>query len=133
MKDCPVSTHGKATKKRKVSKKMIVFHEKDSRFNSRIIRKILFSHWTSTNQNIWVEDSVFAIQHIENRKRFTEVSPTSRDQTNPFAYSCSFTFHTSYKNDMIGHGGGGGGTLSKCSKTIYYKNLLVTYFEQTCR
>ena len=32
-----------------------------------------------------------------------------RDQTNPFAYSCSFTFHTSYKNGMFGHGGGGGG------------------------
>ena len=27
------------------------------------------------------------------------------DQTNPLAYSCSFTFHTSYKNGMIGHGG----------------------------
>ena len=55
---------------------------------------------------IWVENSVFAIQHIENRKSFTEVlSP--RDQTNPFAYSCSFTFHTSYKNGMFGHGGGG--------------------------
>ena len=27
---------------------------------------------------------------------------------------------------MIGHGGGG--TLSKCSKTLYYKNLLETYF-----
>ena len=51
-----------------------------------------------------VENSVFAIQHIENRKRFTEVlSP--RDQTNPLAYSCSFTFHTSYKNGMIGHWG----------------------------
>ena len=57
---------------------------------------------------IWVENCVFAIQHIENRKSFTEVlSP--RDQTNPFAYSCNFTFHTSYKNGMIGHGGGGGG------------------------
>ena len=32
-----------------------------------------FSHWTSTNCKIWVENSVFAIQHIENRKRFTEV------------------------------------------------------------
>ena len=31
------------------------------------------------------------------------------DQTDPFAYSCSFTFHTSYKNGMIGLGGGGGG------------------------
>ena len=56
---------------------------------------------------IWVENSVFAIQHIENRKRYTEVlSP--RDHTNPFEYSCSFTFHTSYTNGMIGHGGGGG-------------------------
>ena len=27
---------------------------------------------------------------------------------------------------MIGHGGGG--TLSKCSKTLYYKNLLEAYF-----
>ena len=27
---------------------------------------------------------------------------------------------------MIGHGGGG--TLSKCSKTLYYKNILETYF-----
>ena len=67
-------------------------------------------------------------QHIENRKRFTEVlSP--RDQTNPFECSCSFTFYTSYKNGMIGHGG----TLSKRAKTLYYKNLLETYFVKTCR
>ena len=32
-----------------------------------------FSHWTSTNWKIWIESSAFAIQHIENRKRFTEV------------------------------------------------------------
>ena len=32
----------------------------------------------------------------------------SRDQTNPFAYSCCFIFNTSYKNAMIGNGGGGG-------------------------
>ena len=31
--------------------------------------------------------------------------PPPRDQTNPFAYSCSFTFQTSYKNGMFGHGG----------------------------
>ena len=43
---------------------------------------------------IWVEYPVFAIQHIENRKSLTEVLPP-RDQTNPFAYCCSFTFHTS--------------------------------------
>ena len=29
-----------------------------------------------------------------------------------FAYSCSFTSHTSYKNGMIGHGGVGGGGLN---------------------
>ena len=63
---------------------------------------------------IWVENSVFAIQHIRNRKSFTEVlpppppPPPPRDQTNPFAYCCGFTFDTSYKNGMICHGGGGG-------------------------
>ena len=30
-----------------------------------------------------------------------------RDQKIPFAYSCSFTFHTSYEIGMIGHRGGG--------------------------
>ena len=58
---------------------------------------------------ISVENSVFAIQHIENRKRFTEVlPPLTRDQTSTFAYSCSFTFHKSYKNGMLVTGGGGG-------------------------
>ena len=64
-----------------------------------------------------LRNSVFDIQLIEHKK-----SP--RYQTNPCAYSCSFTFHTSYKNDKngkIGHWGGGfgGGTLSKC-----FNNLL---------
>ena len=87
----------------KFQRKQYFFYEKDSR-STLIYPQKQFSHWTSTNWKIWVENPVFAIQHIENRKRFTEVlSP--RDQTNPFAYSCSFTFHTSYKNGMIGHGG----------------------------
>ena len=35
---------------------------------------------------------------------------------------------------MIGHGGGGGGgTMSKCAKTLYYKNILETYFVKACR
>ena len=69
---------------------------------------------------IWVENSVFAIQHIENRKSLTEVlPPPPRDQTNPFAFSCSFTFHTSYKNGMFGHGGGG--TLSNAQKHFIIK------------
>ena len=57
-------------------------------------------------KKIWVENSVFAIQHIDNRKGVTEVpTPPPHDQTNPFAYSCSFTFNTSDKNCMIGQGG----------------------------
>ena len=64
---------------------------------------------------IWVENCVFAIQHKENRKRFTEV-PSPHDQTNPFAYSCSFTFHTSYENGMIGHGGGD--AVKMCKNTL---------------
>ena len=87
-------------------------------------------HWTSTTWKIWVENSVFAIKHIENRKRFTEVLPTpARGQTNPFAYSCSFTFHTSYKNGMIGRRGDDVEML----KTLYYENVLETYFVKTCR
>ena len=44
----------------------------------------------------------FAIQLIEKKIFFIEVPPP-RDQSNPFVYSC--TFHTTYKNGMIGHGG----------------------------
>ena len=39
---------------------------------------------------------------MKQKKSFTEVTP--RDQTIPFAYSCSFAFQTSYKNGMIGYG-----------------------------
>ena len=46
----------------------------------------------------------FAIQLIENRFLYWSAPPPPpRDQSNPFAYSC--TFHTTYKNGMIGHGG----------------------------
>ena len=71
-------------------------------------------------KKIWVENTVFAIQHIGNRKSFTEVlSP--RDQTNPFTYSCGFTFDTSYKNGMIGHGGGGGNDVKMLKKNFLIK------------
>ena len=51
----------------------------------------------------------FAFQHIGHRKRFTEVlfthpRPIPRDQTYLFAYSCGFTFNTSYKNGMVTQG-----------------------------
>ena len=43
-------------------------------------------------------------QRIENRKVLLRCFPP-HDQTNPFAYSCSFTFHTSHKKGMLGGGG----------------------------
>ena len=88
----------------KFKRKRYFFYEKDSRFNPRLIHKSSFLIGQVPIEKYGLKTLLFAIQHIENRKRFTEVlSP--RDQTNPFAYSCSFTFHTSYKNGMNGHGG----------------------------
>ena len=60
--------------KEKFLRKRYFLYEKDSRFNKTYPQK-QFSHCTSTNGKIWVENSVFAIQHIENRKHFTEVLP----------------------------------------------------------
>ena len=111
----------------KIQRKQYFFYEKDSRFNPRLIHKSSF-----LIGQVPIEKYGLKTLFLENRKRFTEVlSP--RDQTNPFAYSCSFAFLRSYKNGMIGHGGGGGGTMSNCSKTLYYKYLLETYFVKTCR
>ena len=105
-------------------------------FNSRIIRKSVFLIGQVPIQKYGLETlfSLFNIKKIEKvlLKCFPH-TPPPRDQANPFAYCCSFTFHTSYRNVMIGHGGGGGGTMSKCSKTTYYKNELGSYFVQTCR
>ena len=81
---------------------------------------------------IWVENSVFAIQNIDNRKGVTEVPippPPPRDQTNPFAYSCSFTFNTSYKNCMIGQGG----NAVKMLKNNLLQKKIGINFVQTCR
>ena len=78
---------------------------------------------------MWVENSVFVIQHRENRKSFTEVlTPPPRDKTDPFAYSCSFTLHNLYKNGIIGHGGGGGVRCQNAQKHIIikpYKKLII--------
>ena len=78
--------------------------KKNCRFNPRLIHKSLFLFGQVPIEKIWVENSDFAFQHIENRKSFTEVH-SPRDQNNPFAYSCGFTFHTSYINGMTGHEG----------------------------
>ena len=90
---------------------MIFFYEKDSRFNPRLVHKSRFLIGQVPIEKYWLKTQ-FLLFNIENRKSFTEVPPPPppppRDQTNPFAYSSSFTFNTSYKNGMIGHGSGGG-------------------------
>ena len=78
---------------------------KDSRFDSQIIYKSLFLIGQVPIKKYGSKTLFFAIQHIE--KVLLKYFPPS-DQTNPFAYCCSFTFHTSYKNGMIGHVGRGG-------------------------
>ena len=60
MKDCPLKS----------------FKENDSFSIKKIVGSTLdylqkcFSQWTSTYLKIWVENPVFAIQHIENSKKF---------------------------------------------------------------
>ena len=48
------------------------------------------------------------------------------DQTNPFAYSCSFTFHTSYKNGVFGHGGEHGQNAQKHFIIKTYSKLILS-------
>ena len=55
-------------------------------------------HIGQNRLKIYVENSVSAIQHMESRNLIA----------NPFAYSCSFTLHTSYQNGMFGQRGRGG-------------------------
>ena len=84
----------------KFQRKWYFFYEKESRFNPRLIHKSRFLIRKVPIEKYGLKNSVFAIQHIENRKSFIEVLS-------------SFTFHTSYKNGMIGGGGGGGGEHSQ--------------------
>ena len=107
---------------------MIFLYEKDSRFNPQLIHKssFLIGQVPIEKYGLKTLFLLFNIKKIENvlLKCFPH-----RDQTNPFAYSCSLTFHTSYKNGMNGHGG----DAVEMLKNTYYKNLLETYFVKTCR
>ena len=111
----------------KFQRKLYFFYEKDSRSNPRLIHKSCFLIGKVPIEKYGLKNSVFAIQHIENRKSFTEVlspPPPPRDQTNHFAYICSFTFHTAYKNGMIDLGGGGGERCQNAQKRISIKTYL---------
>ena len=68
--------------------------------------------------NIWVKISASAIQHL-GEKKVLGAFPT--DQAKTFAYSCSYTIHTSYKNGMLGQKGGG---CQNAQKQIYYKQII---------
>ena len=106
----------------KFHRKGYFFYEKDSSFNPRLIHKsgFLIGQVLIEKYELKTLFLLFNTQKIE--FFFTEVlPPPPREQTNPFANSCGLTFHTSYKNGMIGHGGGG--TQSKCSKTLYDKTI----------
>ena len=61
--------------------------------SARNIQKKCFSHLTSTDLEIWTENLflLFNIQEIE-KKFFWSAFPC--EQTNPFAYSRSFTLYT---------------------------------------
>ena len=56
----------------KYQRKRYFFYEKDSRFNPRLIHK---SSFLIGQVPYGLKTLFFAIQHIENRKRFTEVLP----------------------------------------------------------
>ena len=83
---------------------MIFFHEKDSNFNSRIIRASVFRIGPVPIKK-YGSKTLFLLFNIQEIEKVLLKCFPPRDQTNPFAYSCGFTFNTSYKNGMIGHGG----------------------------
>ena len=95
--------------KKSFKENAIFFMKKDSNFNSRNIRTSVFRIGSVPIKQYGSKNTVFAIQHMKIEKVLLKCFPSPpppRDQTNPFANSCGFTFDTSYKNGMIGHGGG---------------------------
>ena len=64
--------------------------------------KMFFSQWTSTDLEIWVENSYFCYSTY--RKCFTEVLSLVPGLI-LLPTVVFFTFHTLYKNDMIGDDG----------------------------
>ena len=59
----------------KFQRKRYFFYEKDSRLNPRLIQKSSFLIGQVPIEKYGLKILFFAIQHIENRKRFTEVPP----------------------------------------------------------
>ena len=72
---------------------------------------MFFSLDISSYLKIWVEKPVFAIQHIENRKSFTEVlsPPVTKLILLHTVVILHFTHHIKTACLVTGGGGGGGG------------------------
>ena len=81
------------------------FYEKDSRLNPRLIHKSSFLIGQVPIEKYGLKTMFLLFNIYKKENVLLKCFPPPPDQTNPFAYSCSFTFHTSYKNGMIGHGG----------------------------
>ena len=97
------------------------FYEKESRFNPRLINKSSFLIGQVPNEKCGLKTPFFAIQHIEIENALLNCFPPPPVTKLIFVYSCSFTFHTSYKSGMIGHGGGGGGRCRNAQKLFIIK------------
>ena len=79
------------------------------------------SHWTNIDLEIWVENSVSGIQHIENRKPFTEVPPPV-----PELILCiQLYFYNSHIVYNRHDRARGEGNAVKMHKIIYYKKLIL--------
>ena len=79
---------------------------------------------------IWVENTVFAIQHIGNRKKFYW-SAFPPPVTKLILLHTVVVLHLTHHIKMAWLVTGGNDV--KMLKNNFYKNLLGTYFVQTCR
>ena len=98
---------------------MMFFYEKDRRFNARLIHKSRFLIGQIPIEKIWVENSVFAIQYIENRKSFTEVLSPPPVTKLILLHTVVVLHFTHYiKMACLVTGGGGGDAVKMLKNTL---------------
>ena len=114
----------------KFQRKWYFFYEKDSRFNLRLIYKssFLIGQVPIEKYGLKTLFLLFNIKEIENvLLKCFHPPPLTKLILLHTVVVLHFTHHIKTAWMVTG------GTLSKCSKTLYYKNLLETYFVTTCR